>query len=135
MDSLIPVCKISGKTLLYLYLYQSTTHNYDTPMLVGAGAFSSVAWSIGVLWLQISSGVVWQTRDLLLSRNTLYLLSHRLCFFIVLICDLIVNRDDSWMRGLSCEPNNQLNVLYHFRKVRGWRRTVDLSPRTPSNIL
>ena len=33
--------------------------------------------------LQISSGVVWQSRDLHLSRNTLYLLGHRLCFFIV----------------------------------------------------
>ena len=34
--------------------------------------------------LKISSGVVWQTRDLHLTRNTLYLLSPRLCFFIVL---------------------------------------------------
>ena len=34
--------------------------------------------------LQISSCVVWQTRDLNMSRNTLYLLSPRLCFFIVL---------------------------------------------------
>ena len=33
-----------------------------------------------LLLLQISSGVVWQTRDLHLSRNTLYLLSPRLCF-------------------------------------------------------
>ena len=37
-----------------------------------------------LLLLQISSGVVWQSRDLQLSRNTLYLLSPRLCFFIVL---------------------------------------------------
>ena len=37
-----------------------------------------------LLLLQISSGVVWQTRDLHLSCNTLYLLSPRLCFFIVL---------------------------------------------------
>ena len=33
--------------------------------------------------LQISSGVVWQSRDLHPSRNTLYMLSSRLCFFIV----------------------------------------------------
>ena len=45
--------------------------------------------------LQVSSGVVWQTRDLQLSRNTLYLLSPRLCFFIVFNHDLFVNRDDS----------------------------------------
>ena len=31
----------------------------------------------------ISSGVVWQSKDLKLSRSTLYLLSPRLCFFIV----------------------------------------------------
>ena len=47
------------------------------------------------LLLQISSGVVCQTRDLHLSRNTLYLLSPRLCFFIVLKRDLFVYRDDS----------------------------------------
>ena len=35
-----------------------------------------------ILLLLISSGVVWQTRDLHLSHNTLYLLSPRLCFFI-----------------------------------------------------
>ena len=42
-----------------------------------------------LLLLQISSGVVWQTRDLHLSRNT-YLLNPRLCFFIVLKRDLFV---------------------------------------------
>ena len=41
------------------------------------------------------SGVVWQTRDFHLSRNTLYPLSPRLCFFIVLKRDLFVYRDDS----------------------------------------
>ena len=48
-----------------------------------------------LLLLQISSGVVLQTRDLHLSYNMLYLLSPRLCFFIVLRCNLIVYRDDS----------------------------------------
>ena len=47
-----------------------------------------------LLLLKISSGVVRQTRDLHLSRNTLYLLSPRLCFFIVLKRDLFVYRDD-----------------------------------------
>ena len=41
-----------------------------------------------------SSGVVWQSRDLQLSRNTLYLLSPHLCFYIVLKCDLFVYRDN-----------------------------------------
>ena len=36
-----------------------------------------------LMLLQISSGVVWPTRDLHLSRNALHLLSPRLCFFIV----------------------------------------------------
>ena len=48
-----------------------------------------------LLLLQISSGVVWQTRDLHMSRNTLYLLSPRLCFFIVLKRNLFVYSDDS----------------------------------------
>ena len=42
-----------------------------------------------IFLLQISSDVVWQTRDLHLSRNTLYLLSPRLCVFIVLKCHFI----------------------------------------------
>ena len=50
------------------------------------------------------SGVVWLTRDLPLSCNTLYLLSPRLCVFKVQRRDLCVYRDD------SCEPNKQLNV-------------------------
>ena len=47
-----------------------------------------------LLLLQISIGVVWQTRDLHLSHNTLYLLSPRLYFFIGLKRDLFVYRDD-----------------------------------------
>ena len=47
-----------------------------------------------LLLLQIYIGVVWQTRDLHLSCNTSYLLSPRLCFFIVFIRDLFVYRDD-----------------------------------------
>ena len=47
-----------------------------------------------LLLLLISSGVVWQTRDLHLSHNTLNLLSPRLCVFIVLKRDLFVYRDD-----------------------------------------
>ena len=48
-----------------------------------------------LLLLQISSGVVWQSRDLQLSCTTLYLLSPRLCFSIVLERDLFFYRDDS----------------------------------------
>ena len=51
-----------------------------------------------LLLLQISSGVVWQARDLHLSHNMLFLLSPCLCFFIVLKCDLFVYRDDSLTR-------------------------------------
>ena len=47
------------------------------------------------LLLQISCGVVWQTRDLKLSRNTLYLLGPCLCFSMVIKRDLFVYRDDS----------------------------------------
>ena len=48
-----------------------------------------------LLLFQISRGVVWQSRDLQMSRKTLYLLSPRLCFFVVLNRDLFVYRDDS----------------------------------------
>ena len=48
-----------------------------------------------LLLLQISSGFVWQTRDLHLSCNTLYPLSHRLRFFIVTKLDLCFDREDS----------------------------------------
>ena len=47
------------------------------------------------LLLQIFSGVIWQNRELQLSRNALYPLSPRLWFFIVLNRDLFVYRDDS----------------------------------------
>ena len=51
-----------------------------------------------LLLLQISSYVVWQTMDLHLSCNTLYLLSPCLCFFIVLKRELSVYREDSFTR-------------------------------------
>ena len=50
-----------------------------------------------LLLLQISIGVVWQASDLNLSRNTLYLLSPRLCFFILSKRDLFVYSNDSMM--------------------------------------
>ena len=43
----------------------------------------------------LKNGVVWQIRDLHLSRKTLYLLSPRLFFFIVLKRDLFVYHDDA----------------------------------------
>ena len=64
-------------------------------MLSWTEALSSVASTDDILLLQISSGVVWLSRDLKLSHNTLYLLSPRLCFFILLKRDLFVYRDDS----------------------------------------
>ena len=69
-----------------------------------------------LLWFSVASSMLFSKFGcsiyFYLSRNTLYLLSHRLCFFIVLKRDLFVCCDDSLA---SCEPNNQLNVLYHFR--------------------
>ena len=45
---------------------------------------------------QVNIGVVWQSRDLQLSCNMLYLLNPLLCFFIVLkLIYLFVYRDDS----------------------------------------
>ena len=48
-----------------------------------------------LLLLQTSSVVVWRSRDLQLSRNTLYLLSPRHCFFHSMNRDLYVYRDAS----------------------------------------
>ena len=48
-----------------------------------------------LLLLLIFSGVVWQTRDLHLLRNTLYLFSPRLCFVIVLKLYFLVYRENS----------------------------------------
>ena len=43
----------------------------------------------------VNFSVVWQTRNIHLSRDTLYLLSPRLCFFIVLKSSLFFYCDDS----------------------------------------
>ena len=48
-----------------------------------------------LLLLQSFSGVVWQTGDLRPWCNTLYLLSPRLCFFVVIPLDLSVDREGS----------------------------------------
>ena len=48
------------------------------------------------LLLRISTCVVWRAEDLPLSRSTLYLLSPRFCFFIVLIRGLFVCRGGSF---------------------------------------
>ena len=57
-------------------------------ILVGLGPelCCLVYWSStgDLLLLQISSGVIWQSRDLQLSRYTLYVLSDSWSFFIVL---------------------------------------------------
>ena len=80
-----------------------------------------------VLWDHSSSSVAWSTWAqlmifylrfpvlLFICHNTLYLLSPRLCFFIVLKRDLCVYHDDLRVRGLSCEQTNQQNILYHFK--------------------
>ena len=60
---------------------------------------------IEALYGNVSSCGFWQTRDLHLSLSTLYLLSPRLCFFIVLKRDLFVYCDGSLTR-LSRTTNN-----------------------------
>ena len=79
------------------------TSDYDCPelklfILVGWDRSSFVCCFVhrgstdDLVLLQIFSGVVSQSRDLKLSHNTLYLLSPRLCFFIIFKCDLFVYR-------------------------------------------
>ena len=91
---------------IFAALFNCTPRLYDGPdrklfILVGVDRSSFVCCLVhtgstdDLLLLQISSGGVWQSRDLQLSRSTLYLLSPRLCFFTVLKCDLFVYRDDS----------------------------------------
>ena len=65
-----------------------------------------------LLLLQISSGVVWQSRDLQLSRNTLYLLSPRLCFFILLKLGSSgrASAPGSGSRGFDTRPRNTKGV-------------------------
>ena len=48
----------------------------------------------GLFLLRISSGGVWHSRDLQLSRRTLYLFGPRDCFVKLVNHDLLVNRDD-----------------------------------------
>ena len=96
---------------------------------------SSVAWSTGaqlidLLLLQISSGVVWQTRELHLSCNSLYLLSPSLYFFIVINLYLFVNHEDllTSLRIIT-RTEQSTKCLYHI-SYRGWgcRRKTSLSP-------
>ena len=74
---------------------KTLSHSFQ---LIGTKTLSSVVGPPDdLLLLQISSYVVWQTRDLHLSRNRLYLLSPRLCFFIFFKRDLSVHRDDLFL--------------------------------------
>ena len=71
-----------------------------------------------LLLLQISSGVVWQNRDLQLSRNTLYLLSPRLCFFIVLKRDLFVYIDDLLTSWVIMRTEQPAKCFVRLQKLR-----------------
>ena len=104
----------SSCSLLFYYFYDGLELNlfiivgyvrsYFVCCLVNRGSTYDIL-------LQISSGVVWQNRDLHLSRNTLYLLSHHLCIFIELKRDLFVYRDDS----LTSE-----RVNYHVNRTTNY---------------
>ena len=86
------------------------------------------------LLLQISSSVVWQSRDIQLSRNTLYPVS--LFFFIVLKRDLFVYRDDSLtsMRVimLSEQP---IQCCVPLQKLRARLPTRNSLLTVPSRLL
>ena len=58
-------------------------HGEQIFILVGIGAFVHRGSTDDVLLLQTSSDAVLQSRDLQLSRKTLYLLSRRLCSFVL----------------------------------------------------
>ena len=105
LTKLLQQCFLFFIVVPWLYLGNSQVSVYRTigPTLVLVGwdriSFDCCLVHRGstddLLLLQISSCVVWQTRDLHLSRNTLYLLRPRLCFFIVLKRGLFVNHGDS----------------------------------------
>ena len=86
---------------LIFWVYRASD-SMVTPTLksVGTGSLSSVACFTGaklMIFFCIRFPAVvlfWQSRDLQLSRNTLYLLRSRLCFFIILKRDLFVYCDD-----------------------------------------
>ena len=96
----------------------------------------SVSWSTwaqtndDLCLLQISISVVWHSRDLQLSRNTLYLLSPRLCFFIVLICELFVYRDDSLtnLRVIMRTEQSTKCFIPLQKLTASWVRKIDLRP-------
>ena len=83
--------------VVYLLLCGFCLERFPLPLVLGMG-YVILLWhslSLPLIIFQISRGVVLQSRDLELSRNTLYLFSPRLCFFIALKRDLYVYRDDS----------------------------------------
>ena len=98
--------------------------DYDGPILVGWDRSSFACCLVhrgstdALLLLQISSGVVWQTRDLHLSRNTFYLLSHRLCFFIVLKRDLFVYRDSLTSQRVIMRYQQPTKCFVPLQKLR-----------------
>ena len=101
-------------------MFLSGFHCHFMP-LVGTGALSSVAWSTRAQLmifhlLQISSGIVLQSRDTQLSHNTLYLLRPRLSYFKVLDSDLFVYLDDSLTdKRVIMRTKQPTYFLYNFR--------------------
>ena len=78
------------------------------------------------LLLQISIDVVWQTRDLHLSRNMLYLLSPRLCFCVVFKRDLFVI-DEFEGYSTNRTSNKMFYTTSETEEIRLGRKT-SLSP-------
>ena len=100
-----PITVDSFAPLFLLHAGESGVRLYDYPdlklfMLIGWDRSSFVCCFVHLgstddLLLQISSGGFWQSRDIKLSCNMLYLLGVRLCFFDVLNSDLFIYCDDS----------------------------------------
>ena len=70
-----------------------------------------------LLLLQVSSGVVWQSRDLQLLCKIVYLLSPRLCFFIVFMCDLFLCRDDSLNERVTMRTEQPTKYFVPLQKL------------------
>ena len=78
-----------------------------------------------------------ESSSLAIMLNTLSFLNKEIIIIIIIITASSLYWDVIYVltvmihwrvRGFSCEPNNQLNILYHFKKGWGWRRETSLSP-------
>ena len=81
----------------------------------------------GFLWVQDSSGVVWQPRNLHVSHHVV-LLSPHLCFFTGFFDDLFVARNDSRM---SKKTSTWTEQIYGFTTMEAEGESKDPVKRLP----